>query len=214
MLLAGSSCCIPLAWGPSSPSAILACHHFSLLWVKTVPSGCSGYTVENLPASAWSHTCWLGAHILDLGTLAAGKLFSPSAACWVCQWVLGNVPWWVENACSASEVVAVAVGGSSDLAHAASPAWGILCAACSSAVATHPHWPHNYRASCQTGVSQLIQVNFNWTTFAHCEQVPVSQALVMLTGTRECSAFTCMLSVGLQAGMLPDKWLHICLCNP
>lgn len=88
--------------------------------------------MKNLPASAWSRTCWLVARILDLGTLAAGKLCSPSAACWVCQRVLGNVPGWVE-ACSASEVVAVAVEGSSDLAHAASPAWGICCAA-----ATHP----------------------------------------------------------------------------
>lgn len=90
--------------------------------------------MQNLSASAWSRTCWLVTRILDLGTLAAGKLCSPSAACWVCQRVLGNVPWWVE-ARSASEVVAVAVGGSSDLAHAASPAWGILCAACSSVAA-------------------------------------------------------------------------------
>lgn len=135
----------------------------SLLSVKTVPSGCSGYAMQNLPASAWSRTCWLVARILDLGTLAAGKLCSPSAACWVCQRVLGNVPWWVE-AHSASEVVAVAVGGSSDLAHVASSAWGILCAACSSAAVTQPthlHWLCNCHTGCPTGVSQLIQGNFN-----------------------------------------------------
>lgn len=51
-------------------------------------------------------------------------------------------PWWVE-ARSASEAVAVAVGDSSGLAHAVSPARVILCAVCSSAAvnAAHPHWP-------------------------------------------------------------------------
>lgn len=50
--------------------------------------------------------------------------------------------WWVE-ARSASEVVAVAVGDSSGLAHAAFLARVILFTACSSASANaaHPLWP-------------------------------------------------------------------------
>lgn len=50
--------------------------------------------------------------------------------------------WWVE-AHSASEVIAVAVGDSSGLAHGVFPARVIFCPVCSSAAvnATHPCWP-------------------------------------------------------------------------
>lgn len=186
MVLAGSSCCIPLAWGLSSPSAILAWHHFT---------HCSEWKLSHLVLL--DTPCKIFLLLPGLPHAGLGHIFWIWAACWVCLRVLGNGLWWVE-ARSASEVVAVALGGSSGLAQKASPDWGILCAACSSAAATQPHWPCNYHASCQTGVSLLIQGNFNWATFAHCEQMPVSQALVMLAGTRECSVFTCMLSMGLQ----------------
>lgn len=77
---------------PARPSAALACHQASVV----LHGNCSIWLFwihRAKPPCLCLAPCMLAvARILDLGTLAAGKICSPSAARRVCWRVLGNVP--------------------------------------------------------------------------------------------------------------------------